>query len=98
MQPDAKSRSAASNDERPGLTISVQGDDAMTGAVQAGAAMLKLLDTLTEEIAPDADVRWTVAGMGWCCDRCGLQVGIERPADWTRDGNDDLCGECSHGR
>jgi hypothetical protein len=81
--------------EPPEVAVLVQGEDAMTGAVKAGAAMLNLLDALTEEIAPDSGLRWRVGSMGWCCDRCGLQVGVERPDDWTRDGSDDLCGECS---
>lgn len=81
--------------EKPRVTVRVQGEDAMTGAVKAGAAMLDLLDAVTDELAPGAGVTWRVAGMGWRCDRCGTQVGVERPVDWTRDGNDDLCGECS---
>jgi hypothetical protein len=43
--------------EKPHLTVSVKGDDAMTGAVKVGAATLELLDAITEVVAPESGLR-----------------------------------------
>jgi hypothetical protein len=84
--------------EKPDVAVRVYGRDAMTGAVKAGAAMLNLLDALTEEAAPDADLHWRVVAMGWCCDGCDLQVGVEKPDDWVLIGAEDFCPACASER
>ncbi len=80
---------------KPSVKITAKGDDAMTGAVLAAAAMINLLETVSDEMIPGSDVKWSVGNMGWLCDGCGLQVGVEKPDDWTHRGSDDLCGQCS---